>query len=171
MFQQRIQSQGWSLPHLELSGNQFLVNGNLLCPQASSVHLQNAHGGYACRHVHCCKNSMPGHMSTCANKERRILALYRLLQWGKASDTKDFLNMCKTSGTTINRKTGDRKRAAHIFLHVLPQDMQAAIRKGVQHVILICTIDCYSYLILQSQLHSLVNVGTALCLLLLVYTL
>ena len=79
MFQQRIQSQGWSLPHLELSGNQILVNGNLLCPQASSVHLQNAHGGYACRHVHCCKNSMPGHMSTCANKERRILALYRLL--------------------------------------------------------------------------------------------
>ena len=98
------------------------------------------------------------------NSPDKIKEAIAVLQWGKASDTKDFLNMCKTSGTTINRKTGDRKMAAHIFLHVLPQDTQAAIRKGVQHVILICTIDCYSYLILQSQLHSLVNVGTALLL-------
>ena len=62
------------------------------------------------------------------------------LNWGKASDTKDFLNMQKTTGTTINRKTSERKRASHIFLHVLPQNMQAKIKQGSTYTHLVCNL-------------------------------
>lgn len=52
------------------------------------------------------------------------------LQYGKSSDTKDFLDMSLTTGTVINRKTSARKRAANVFLHKLPTGLQDQIRKG-----------------------------------------
>lgn len=43
------------------------------------------------------------------------------LEWGKASDTKDFLDRDKTEGTAITRQTSARKRALNVYLDKLPE--------------------------------------------------
>ncbi len=52
------------------------------------------------------------------------------LEWGKGTDSKDFLNPTKHSGTLINRKTSDRVRAANIFLNKLPKNLHDVLRRG-----------------------------------------
>ncbi|XP_064393840.1 uncharacterized protein LOC135341260 [Halichondria panicea] len=51
------------------------------------------------------------------------------LEWGKGTDSKDFLNPTKHSGTLINRKTSDRVRAANIFLNKLPKNLHDVLRR------------------------------------------
>ena len=53
-----------------------------------------------------------------------IQAAIRSLDWGLASDSKDFLD-------PITPKTGTRKRAANIYLSKLPQALQDDIKKGI----------------------------------------
>ena len=59
-----------------------------------------------------------------------IQGAIRSLDWGLASDTKDFLDPSKTKGLVITRKTGQRKRAVNIYLCKLPQELQDGIKKG-----------------------------------------
>ena len=55
----------------------------------------------------------------------------RSLDWGLASDTKDFLDPSKTKGSVITRKTGQRKRTVNIYLYKLPHELQDAIKKDI----------------------------------------
>ncbi len=60
----------------------------------------------------------------------RIRSAIQSLNWGKPSDSKDFLDQSKTMRFVITRRTGVRKRAANIYLIKLPHELQDAIKQG-----------------------------------------
>ena len=68
------------------------------------------------------------HLKYSAPKIRKAI---QTLDWGKSSEPRMFLDTTKTAGTTVNKLTSSRKRAANIFLSKLPEDLCDSIKKGL----------------------------------------
>ena len=71
-------------------------------------------------------------LSACLNQEGLYLrhsaptirGAVTSLRWGKACDTRDFLDPSKTDGSIVTRKTSTRRRAVNVFLSKLPTELQ-----------------------------------------------